>query len=210
MVTGDFNAKISKEEICQDTVGQHSLHENTNDNGQRVTDFAVSKDLVVSSTYFPHRDIHKYTWTSPDGTTHNQLDHVLTERRNASSIMDIRTYQGADCGPDYHLVKAVYRCRAQKCKYHPQEPKTGIGKLKIPDKLEAYQTAAKGKLEERGPADDDIEKNWGHIKQGILEAAKSTLEYRPRPKRNERYDEECEKTITMRNQAHKIYIQRST
>jgi hypothetical protein len=92
MVIGDFNDKIGKEEIYRDTVGGHSLHENTNDNGQRITDFAVSKDLVVSSTYFPHRDIHKYTWTSPDETTHNQIRHVLIERRNASSIMDIRTY----------------------------------------------------------------------------------------------------------------------
>jgi hypothetical protein len=149
-VIGDFNARISKEEIYQDTAERHSLRENTSGNGQRVIYFAVNKDLVVSSTYFPHRDIHKYTWTSPDGTTHNQIDHVLIERRNASSIMDM-TYRGADCGSDHHLVKAAYRCRirTQKCKYHPQEPKIDIRKPKIPDKLEAYQTAAKGKPEER-------------------------------------------------------------
>jgi hypothetical protein len=43
-------------------------------NGVRVVNFATSKNLTVKSTMFPHRNIHKFTWTSPDGWTHNQID----------------------------------------------------------------------------------------------------------------------------------------
>jgi hypothetical protein len=41
---------------------------------------------------FPHCDIHKFSWPSPDGKTHNQTDHILIERRRYSSIRDTDHY----------------------------------------------------------------------------------------------------------------------
>jgi hypothetical protein len=68
---GDFNAKVKKEDIFKPTIG--SLHEASNDNGVRVVNVATSKNLIVKSTTFPHRDIHEHVWTAPDGITHNQI-----------------------------------------------------------------------------------------------------------------------------------------
>ena len=73
--------------------------------------FATSKNLVVKSTMFPHQNIHKYTWTSPDGKTHNQIDHVLIDRRWHSSVLDVRSFRGADCDTDHYLVIAKVRER---------------------------------------------------------------------------------------------------
>jgi hypothetical protein len=64
-------------------IGNDSLHEASNDSGVRVVNFATSKNLIVKSTTFPHRDIHKCTWTS-DGVTHNQIDHVLIDRQKTT------------------------------------------------------------------------------------------------------------------------------
>jgi hypothetical protein len=72
ILLGDFNAKVGREDIFKPIIGNESLHEDSNDNGVRVVNFATSKNLIVKST-FPHRDIHKHTWTSPDGDTHNQI-----------------------------------------------------------------------------------------------------------------------------------------
>lgn len=43
IIMGDFNSKIGKENIYYPTIGKHSLHNNTNNNGSHLMDFAMSK-----------------------------------------------------------------------------------------------------------------------------------------------------------------------
>jgi hypothetical protein len=76
----NFNAKVGREGIFKLTIENVSLHEITNDNGVTLVNFATSRNLRVKSTMFPHRNIYKYTWTSSDGKTHNQIDHILVDR----------------------------------------------------------------------------------------------------------------------------------
>jgi hypothetical protein len=108
---GDFNAKVGKKNIFKPTIVNENLHEISNDNGVRVVNFATSKNLMVKSTMFPLRNIHKFTSTSPDGKTHIQIDHILIDRRRHSSILDIRSFWAADCDTDYYLVVAKVRER---------------------------------------------------------------------------------------------------
>ena len=72
---------------------------------------ACKYTLYIFIENFPHRNIHKYTWTSPDGITHSQIDHVLVDKRRQSSIIDVRSLIGADCDTDHYLVIATIRER---------------------------------------------------------------------------------------------------
>jgi ribosomal protein S17 len=54
-----------------------SLHQDGNNNGVRIVNFAPSKNLVFRTTMFLHWNIHKYTWTSTDGKTHDQFNRIL-------------------------------------------------------------------------------------------------------------------------------------
>jgi hypothetical protein len=85
----DFNAKVGREEFLNRQIENESLHEINNDNGVRLVNFATSKNLRVKSTMFQHRNIHKYTWTSPDGKPHNQIDHILVDGRRHSNIHNV-------------------------------------------------------------------------------------------------------------------------
>ena len=106
---GDFNAKVRIENIFNPTIGNESLSQDSSDNGVRIVTSAVSKNLVVKSTMFAHRDVHKHPWTSPDGKMHYQIDHILIDRRRQFSILDVRSFRGADCDTDHYLVVAKVR-----------------------------------------------------------------------------------------------------
>ena len=98
--------------IFQPTIGTESVRPESNvDNVIRLVNFATFKNLIVTSTKFPHRNFHKYTWTLPDGITQNQIDHVLVDKRGESSIIDIHSLRGADCDTNHYLVVATIRER---------------------------------------------------------------------------------------------------
>jgi hypothetical protein len=54
---GDFNAEVERENIVKPTVGNESLHQESNENGIRIVNFATAKNLLVESDMLPHPNI---------------------------------------------------------------------------------------------------------------------------------------------------------
>jgi endonuclease/exonuclease/phosphatase family metal-dependent hydrolase len=109
ILLGDFNSKVNREDIFKPTIWK-SLHKiaRSNENGVMVVNSATSKNLIAKITMLSHRNIHKFTSTSPDGKTHNQIDHILIDRRQHSNIhvLDVRSFRAADCDTDHNLLVA--------------------------------------------------------------------------------------------------------
>ena len=103
--------KLVKKAYTNPSIGNESLHNETNKNGIKMFQFVVSKDLNVRSTKFPHKDIHKETWYSADGRTASQTDQVLISNRFRSAIIDIRALRGPDIGSDYNLLKINFKVK---------------------------------------------------------------------------------------------------
>jgi exonuclease III len=58
VILGDLNAMCGKEIQFQLTIGKESLHYSSNDNWLRIISFASSKNMIISSTTYPHKKIH--------------------------------------------------------------------------------------------------------------------------------------------------------
>ena len=144
ILLGDFNAQVGQEQYLRPTIGKNSLHKESNDNGIRLVDFATSNGLVVGSTMFPHKNIHKGSWTSPDGKTVNQIDHVLIDVHHKSDLEDVRTYRGANMDSDHFLIIAKLQSRINSHYRHQQRNKMkryNVEKLKDPEIVNQYIAA---------------------------------------------------------------------
>jgi endonuclease/exonuclease/phosphatase family metal-dependent hydrolase len=105
ILLGDFNAKIGRKGILKPKIENENLHEISNRNAVKLV------IIIFKSTMLPHRNMHKYTWTSPDGKSHNQIDHILVDRRRHSNVLDVRSFRTADCDSDHYLVVTKVRER---------------------------------------------------------------------------------------------------
>ncbi|XP_063435995.1 craniofacial development protein 2-like [Mytilus trossulus] len=106
IVLGDMNAKVGNDNLDRERfMGKHGLG-TINENGELLVDFCEDNDLVIGGTLFPHKNIHKITWNSPNGRDKNQIDHMMINGRWKNSLYDVRAMRGADCGcgSDHHLI----------------------------------------------------------------------------------------------------------
>ena len=151
IIMGDFNAKVGREECRHKVSGKHSLHEQSNENGSFLVQFAIRNNFYIMSTTFPHKTIHMGIWKIPGSTEVNQIDHVLVSARHASSVTDVRNSRGAKCDSDHYLVKAKVRERISRGWKH----RAGCGRRKwnselitSPEGKMRYQASLEKKLEE--------------------------------------------------------------
>lgn len=156
-------------------------------------------------------------WSSPDGRTYNQIDHILISKRNASSVMNVRTYRGADCDSDHFLVCMRYRDRIMS-RGKSSGQKAHLEKFKTPETTIDYRNKIKEALNlcyketcNTGCATGDtVEETWKIIKEVIINTGKEVLGPRPKKPRNEWFDQECVEKIEARNKTRKNYLNRPT
>jgi hypothetical protein len=131
---------------------------------------------------FPHHNIHKYTWTSPDGKTHKQLDHFLADRRRHSSVLDVQSFRAADCDTDHYLVVAKVRKRLAVNKQRSQRfhvERFNLKKLNEVESKEQYDVEVSNRFAALENLDAEVEINsaWETIRENIKISANESLGY---------------------------------
>jgi hypothetical protein len=111
-----MNAQTGKDDVYYPIIGQHILHNISNDNGQRLIGFAASRGIVIGCTLFCRKNIHEGKWKNPYGPVINLIDRVWIDMRRKSSLMDVRSFRGSNRDSDNFLVMSKFCSRVSNCK----------------------------------------------------------------------------------------------
>ena len=121
VVMGEFNAKAGDDEDRESGVGKYGLG-TRNENGERLASFCKVNELILTNTCFKHRKRNMYTWLSPDGNTINQIYYIAIDKGWFSSILDAKSYPGADGDSDHNLVLVKMRLKTLKIRKKEETP----------------------------------------------------------------------------------------
>ena len=102
--------------------------------------------------------------------------HVLINRRWYSSVLDVRSFRGADCDTDHYLVIAKVRERIAVGKQAAQRfdrQRFNLRKLNEPEVREKYQIEITNRFAalENVNNDEDVNRTWENIKDNIQTSA---------------------------------------
>ena len=180
LVMGDFNAKVGADnQGKEDFMGKHGAGD-MNENGELFTEFCQQNNLIIGGTLFPHKTIHKTTWTSPDGQTKNQIDHICINKRFRHSLLDVRALRGADAATDHELLLGKIQL---KLKRMPSKKSARIKfntkKLSNSNNLEEFKLELRNRFDTlqtmQESENENINETWQTFKEVYLETSKTVL-----------------------------------
>ncbi|KAL9982087.1 hypothetical protein ACROYT_G010881 [Oculina patagonica] len=194
ILLGDANSKVGSDNTgWEGTLGNEGLGI-MNDNGLRFASLCTENSLVIGGTCFRHKEIHKYTWTSPNGRDRNQIDHIAIRRRFRRSLLDVKVQRGADAASDHHLVRCKVRLKlARNRKKQMSRTIYDTEKLKDPIQKRNFTIALKNRFEALASEDLSVDDAWTEYRDIYRSTAAETLGQRARTRKDWKKDKEVKK-----------------
>ncbi|CAM4496109.1 unnamed protein product [Leuciscus chuanchicus] len=172
ILAGDFNAHIGTDRSgWENTMGCFG-HGVINDNGLRLLSFASANSYIIGNSYFQHPKKHQFTWRNPAGNDSAMLDYILINSRFRSSLKDVRSMRGPDCGSDHYLVRAVIKLRLHRTKSKSRSSaKLDWKCLLDPVRKTEFQIALSNRFAALAPS-EDVNVEEQQLSNAIMKCAK--------------------------------------
>ncbi|EYC46115.1 hypothetical protein Y032_0407g910 [Ancylostoma ceylanicum] len=123
VIVGDFNAKIGPRRTPEELhIGTHGLQ--WNEQGERLSELIMTTKTIHGNSQFQKPTSLRWTWESPGGEYHNEIDHIIVNRRHC--LTDVGVVPKFYTGSDHRLLRARFffsRKGEKAAKYKKRSPK---------------------------------------------------------------------------------------
>ncbi|CAF1270699.1 unnamed protein product [Adineta ricciae] len=175
ILTGDWNAKVGDDNTGWETAMGRYGYGTRNERGENLLEFATLHNLFICNTRFQQKPIHKWTWESPDGIHKNMIDLIIIQKRWKSSVVNCRTFQGADISSDHSLVLCNIKLRLKNIQNKPKyNQRLNIQQLNDQTIKTSYQTHLENNLNNIQTA-NNIDDHALQIEKAIKEALQVSI-----------------------------------
>lgn len=211
ILLGDVNAQVGKEIYLREVVRNENgtIHDETNDNGQRLCQLAETFNMTFLSTRFNHPRKHKVTWRHPVGNIENQIDHIMATKGISKKTINTRTYRGAQAETDHYLVITKIRNLKSTKKYIAKQniKRWEVEKLENTEIRKKYEEIYTKNIQNQTSNTNKIEEKWTEIKNNIIRTAEAVLQKTQiKTIDKEWFNQECEEARKEKNIARTKWI----
>lgn len=176
-IAGDFNSRVGKEDIENKAIVGRQGEETRNNNGKRMLEFCRLQDLIITNTFFQHKDVHKYTRTQPNRREKSIIDYILAQRERRKNVLDVKVRRSAEIYSDHFLLVAKIRqnhIRSSKPKSRKENHITvKTYKLRNRDTAREYQQETEKRIQDRLDEikQESTQQGWNILKNIIIGTA---------------------------------------
>ncbi|CAH0555067.1 unnamed protein product [Brassicogethes aeneus] len=184
IIIGDLNGRVGKaDEESGETIGAHG-ETIRNNNGKRLIDFCLMNNLIITNTFFQHKEIHKITREVTREVANRGersiIDYVIIGKDFRKEVQDTRVRRGAKLFTDHYLVMTkvkIKNCRdAEQKKKQSEKEVIQTYKLRQKECTERYREKIEiemAKIKENTNI-NTLEEQWKIFKETIIETARIT------------------------------------
>lgn len=220
-VLGDFNARVGITDKEYETIIGRYGENVRNNNGLRMLDYCQLNNLIITNTFYQHKDIHKYTRAEPSRQEKSIIDYIVVQEGNKSSIIDVRVRRGPEIGSDHFLLVAKIKQettnfdKERKLRDTTTEHET-IRSYRLNNENIAtkYRTEIKKEIEARiNDSELSAKELWNHFKDIVIDTAKKvcgTFKTNKDKKQTAWWTDEIKKQVKIKKKSWKQYLATKT
>ena len=206
IILGEFNARVSSDNVSWDgVIGEYGVG-HCNSNGFLLLQTCAEHELLITNKVFRLPTRNRMSWMHPRSKHWHLINYVVIRKRDRQDVRVTKSMCGADCWTDHRLIVTNLNMRVQS-KRRPQGKKApkrlNITQLKNINTKQCFVDILEVRLESTPLDSQNVEADWATHRELVYNTATEILGPSTR-KHKDWFDENCDEIKQLLDEKQRI------